>query len=174
MRALIADLTSAFRQDPVGAGVASLLAAYAVAHDDWRPFALSDPERYTRNLLEVNDLYELMVLHWSEGQRSPIHNHEGQNCWMAVLEGPVEEASFAFPNGTGAPSPGPVKSYNAGQVAYIRDEVGLHEVRTVEGYHAVSLHLYSKPYQECSCYCPDTGAITRTTLSYYSVRGERS
>ena len=126
-------------------------------------------------IVELNDEYELLLLYWSAGQRSPIHNHEGQDCWMAVLEGPVEEANFAFPNGDGAPlAPGPVKTYEPGQVAYIRDEVGLHEVRTVPGHDAVSLHLYAKPYGVCNCYCPDTGAITRTPLSYYSVRGVRA
>ena len=174
IQALVQDLKDAFRDQEAGGHITSLLATYARAHDDWRPLALPDPTRYTRNLVEINDDYELLLLYWTGGQRSPIHNHEGQNCWMAVLEGPVEEANFAFPTCHGPLDVGPVKTFQPGQVAYIRDEVGLHEVRTVGEQDAVSLHLYSKPYGECNCYCPETGAITRTQLSYYSVRGVRS
>lgn len=171
---LVQDLKHTIGRELGGKRIATLLSTYAREHEDWRPLALRDPDCYTRNLVELNDDYELLLLYWSAGQRSPIHNHEGQDCWMAVLEGPVQEASFAFPDGHGPLEAGPVKTFDPGQVAYIHDEVGLHEVRTVPGYDAVSLHLYSKPYGECNCYCPDTGAVTRTSLRYYSVRGRRS
>ena len=174
LETLVSDLRDAIRADQTKA-VAELLTAYSASHDDWRPWAIKDEERYTRNLVERNDDYELLLLYWSAGQKSPIHNHEGQNCWMTILEGAIEEAHFAFPEGEGPLPCGPIKRFEPGGVAYIRDEVGLHEVRTVEGGpDAVSLHLYSKPYGQCNCYCPNTGAVTRVPLSYYSVRGVRS
>ena len=174
IQTLVEDLKAAIRGHEGGGRIASLLSSYGREHDDWRSLALPDPSCYTRNLVELNDDYELLILYWSPGQRSPIHNHEGQDCWMAVLEGPVEEAHFAFPEGPGPLGAGPVKTFDTGQVAYIHDDVGLHEVGTVPGHHAVSLHLYSKPYDACNCYCPETGTFTRTPLSYYSVRGVRS
>ena len=64
--------------------------------------------------------------------------------------------------------------FHAGQVAFIRDEMGLHLVRPSRSSSSggVTLHLYSSPYDECNCYCPDTGTVTRRKLGHYSVRGQ--
>jgi len=111
------------------------------------------------------------VLCWYTSQCSPVHNHEGQDCWMAVLEGPIEELHYEMPNGEGPLACGPVRRFETGQVAYISDDIALHLVRAGESAPAVSLHLYSKPYAECNCYCEQTGKVTRKRLSYYSVNG---
>jgi len=64
--------------------------------------------------------------------------------------------------------------WGAGQVAFIRDEMGLHLVRpsAASPNGGVTLHLYSSPYDECNCYCPDTGEVTRKSLGHYSIRGQ--
>jgi cysteine dioxygenase len=158
-----------------GARVAALLAAYARAHEDWRAFGLFDDDCYTRNLIARGPCFELLVLCWGAGQESPIHNHEGQDCWMAVLEGSVEEVRFDLP-ASGHRGPLDAQAtlrYDAGQVAFIRDEMGLHLVRgAVRDERAVSLHLYAAPYDACNCYCPDTGEVTRKTLTNHSERGK--
>ncbi len=165
------DLMAAIRGTDRGRRIADLLSRYARAHDDWRSFAIVDATCYTRNLIEINDEFELLLLCWGDGQKSPIHNHEGQDCWMAILEGPMEEAHFAFPAGNGPLEAGPVRAFQRGDVAFIRDEIGLHQVRTVGLRPAASLHLYAKPYAECNCYCEETGRVTRVALGYRSVRG---
>ena len=151
---------------------AELLRNYASEQDDWRAFALFGEACYTRNRVAREPEFELLLLCWDVGQESPIHNHEGQDCWMAVLDGTLEELRYPMP-----PSDhrGPIKAsesflYEQGGVAFIRDEMGLHLVRPVGG-RAVSLHLYATPYDECNVYCPDTGIITRKRMSDYSVRG---
>ena len=157
-----------------GARVAALLADYARSHDDWRAFGLFDDECYTRNLIARARSFELLVLCWGPGQESPIHNHEGQECWMAVLDGAVEEVRFDLPQErhTGPLDPRATLRYEAGEVAFIRDEMGLHLVRGAQrGARAVSLHLYAAPYDECNVYCPDTGRVTRKTLTNHSERG---
>lgn len=162
--------------DPAPAGrgraVAALLAAYAREERDWQPFALYDEASYTRNQLARNAGFELLLLCWGEGQESPIHNHEGQDCWMAVLEGRLEEVRYPMPppGHVGPLHQGESHVYGLGQVAYIRDEMGLHLVRPVGG-AAVSLHLYATPYAECNVYCPETGKITRKRMVDHSVRG---
>ena len=54
-----------------------------------------------------------------------------------------------------------------------RHEMGLHLVRPWPPGRAsgVTLHLYSLPYDDCNCYCPETGQVTRRRLGHYSVRG---
>ena len=84
------ELHEELERDPRGRQVARLLSRYAAGSEDWRRFALFSPEAYARNLVCSNELYAIMVVCWGEAQVSPIHNHAGQQCWMAVLEGDVE------------------------------------------------------------------------------------
>lgn len=170
---LVADLGAEFRRDARGPKAAEFLRAYARGSRDWERFAHFAPARYTRNLVELAPEFELLVLCWEAGATSPIHNHEGQNCWMAVLEGEVEEIQYRAPS---AGARGPLeatgrKTYASSQVGFIRDEVGLHLVRPVVG-RAVSLHLYARPIPECNVYCERTGTVERRRLEYHSVRGK--
>ena len=158
-----------------GGRIAELLGEYARTRNDWRQFALFSDQHYTRNLVTLEPRFALMVLCWRPGQESPIHNHEGQDCWMAVLEGEIEEVRYPMPS---PGDPGPLRPratlrFGSGQVAFIRDEMGLHLVRPAQASATggVTLHLYSSPYDECNCYCPETGRVTRKKLGHHSVRG---
>jgi len=173
--ALVRSLHDEFQARTSGNRIVALLGEYARTHRDWREFAHFSAQHYTRNLVVREPRFELMVLCWSAGQESAIHNHEGQDCWMAVLDGAVEEVRYPIPDG----SPGPLApknsaTFQAGQVAFIRDEIGLHLVRPARGSASggVTLHLYAAPYDECNCYCPETGTITRKRLGYHSIRGK--
>ena len=168
---LVEALRDSITQEPKR--VAERLRAYASNHDDWRPFAFFAEGCYTRNLVARDARFELLLLCWDVGQESPIHNHEGQNCWMSVLEGTLEELRYPMPEPghTGPLNAHESYLYEAGNVAFIRDEMGLHLVRPVGG-RAVSLHLYATPYAECNVYCPETGRISRKRMSDYSVRGQ--
>lgn len=172
---LCRDLTGEFRRDPRGTRAAELLTRYAREHGDWREWARFDGEIYTRNLIHRCEGFELLLLCWGEGQASPIHDHDGQNCWMAVLEGTVEEVQYRRPNGGGGLVEGDVRCFEQGQVAYIMDEIGLHQVRPSRGRpggRSVSLHLYSLPIDGCRVYDPRTGVADWAALGYHSVRGE--
>ena len=172
---LVERLTREFQGEARGERIAALLGEYAGRHADWREFALFAPESYTRNLVSRNERFELLLLCWGPGHASPIHNHESQHCWMVVLDGDVEEMGFCTPAGM---RPGPLaangsRTFSRGQVAFIRDDIGLHVVRSGNTeQRAVSLHLYARPFDACNCYCPETGEITRKQLTNHSVRGE--
>lgn len=174
---LCRELSQEFRRDPKGARVASMLAAYGAAHEDWRGWALFDADAYTRNLVHHEEHFELLILCWQRGQKSPIHNHQGQRCWMAVLDGSVRETLFQFPTdstATGTPLvAGNSRVCGKGQVAFITDDIALHEIASANDAPAVSLHLYSKPFTTCQVYDRDSGRVELRKLSYTSVRGER-
>lgn len=169
------ELAQEFERDPRGAQTARLLAAYARAHDDWRKFAIFDPEVYTRNLVARTEYFEMLVLCWSSGQESPIHNHAGQNCWMAVLQGEMEEAQFGIVE-EGRRSrliAGPIRTYSAGRVAFINDDIALHRVRPAAAQPGISLHLYSKPIDVCNIYDEHSGQVLQKQLHYHSIEGLR-
>lgn len=171
--ALVDALQREFERDARGTRVAQLLRQYAACANDWQAHALFHDGHYTRNGMARCEAFELLLLCWSAGQASPIHNHEGQHCWMAVLEGEVEEIQYAWPIDGQPPSAGGAQRFERGQVAYIRDEIGLHLVRCAVAPRAVSLHVYARPFAACNVYCPETGLVTRRSLGYDSQRAAR-
>src|ERR1700675_2007623 len=48
------------------------------------PYLFWNAQHYTRNLIDRTELYELLAICWEPGMKSSIHNHKGQNCWMAA------------------------------------------------------------------------------------------
>lgn len=167
---LIASLDETFGPAGSREEIARLLGEYGRQHDDWREYGLFQDDCYTRNLIQLSERYELLLLCWAAGQRSPIHNHEGQDCWMTILEGPIEEVHYRFDPGA-PPVAGRTKQFGRGEVAFIRDEIALHDVRSPGESPVVSLHLYASPIAACNCYCEKTGQISRRELSYDTVRG---
>ncbi len=166
------ELTRELITDPRSANVAKLLGTYAREGSDWGDFALFCDGGYSRNLVGANELFELLLLCWNPGQASPIHNHEGQRCWMTTLEGRIEEVHYrCCPDGRGPMVSGSRRVFDPGQVAYISDDIALHRIAPSNGAPGVSLHLYSKPIRECSVYCEETSRIERRRMSYHSVRG---
>jgi cysteine dioxygenase len=162
-----------FRRDAKGPKVAQILAAYSKEHTDWKRFALFDARSYARNLVHRTDAYEMIVVCWSLWQESPIHNHAGQNCWMAVLDGAIEEIHYGAP-ADGQKSKlaeGRTSVFQRGSVAYINDEIALHKVRPCAGLSGVSLHLYSRPIDACSVYDSATSQVVQRTMGYHSVAG---
>jgi len=164
-------LTAEFERDPHGPRVAAILGDYARRHGDWRNFAHFADGRYTRNLVGRTETYELLVLCWDAGVASPIHDHAGQKCWMAVLEGRIEELQYEWP---GARATGPLRAtgargYEAGKVAYIDDDIALHLVRPADGRAGISLHLYSRPIETCLAYDESTGSVLPRQLTYHSA-----
>lgn len=165
-------LLAEFERDSRGPRVAQTLGTYAAHQSDWRRFALFESSSYTRNLVARNQHFEMLVICWSPGQSSPIHNHDGQNCWMAVLEGEIEELHFSHrANGRGPLQRGASRSFRPGKVGFINDEIALHLIRPLAGQGGVSLHIYSKPIETCSVYDEATGEVIRKRLAYHSVEG---
>ena len=167
------ELVREFDGDPRGARVARILSRYVAEHDDWRRFALFDPDVYTRNLVGRNEHFEMLLLCWNVGQQSPIHNHAGQNCWMAVIEGQIHETLFTpQPDGAAGPlTAGASRLYVPGRVAFINDDIALHRVQPARGIRGITLHLYSKPIDVCNVYDEATGRVVASRLVYHSVEG---
>ncbi len=170
--ALCRALDAEFAADPRGRGAAALLARYAETETDWADYLNAREECYTRNLVRRSPAYELLVLCWGARQESPIHNHMDQCCWMAVLEGSIEEVQFDLPSGDPAPLlERSARRFEQGQAAYIDDGIAIHLVRPADGRPGVSLHLYARPYATCLIYDRDTGAVSERVLGYDTIGG---
>jgi len=132
-----------------------LMEAYASNETEWRKYALADHSRtYTRNLVDKgNGKSNLLILVWTPGKESPIHDHADAHCVMKVLQGSLKETLYSWPDrnlvNDGIPSPLRVKKeslYRENHVTYMSDNLGLHKISNPDPDRvAVSLHLYTPP-----------------------------
>ncbi|KAI0861728.1 RmlC-like cupin domain-containing protein [Xylaria cubensis] len=158
-----------------------LMERYVSDPQEWSQYALSnDNMPYTRNLVdEGNGKANLLVLVWTPGKGSPIHDHGNAHCVMRILHGDLTETRYDFPDGD-KEKPMEMKServHKEGTVAYMADELGLHRVSNPSSDFAVSLHLYTPPNvarQGCNIFNPETGKKTHVPkCGNYSVYGQR-
>ncbi|PYH95005.1 cysteine dioxygenase [Aspergillus ellipticus CBS 707.79] len=164
-----------------------LMEQYDSDPEEWISFALADPKKnYTRNLIdEGNGKSNLLILVWTPGKGSAIHDHAKAHCVMKILKGSLQETLYAWPDQdkleNGQTSPPQIKKetiYNANQVTYMSDKLGLHRISNPDpNEYAVSLHLYTPPNAAThgfSIFDDKTGKASHIKSSHlYSVRGER-
>ena len=147
----------------------------SLTEDDWTRYAHFDPTRpYTRNLIATDhETFTLLLLCWNPDCESKIHDHPCDGCWMQVLQGQVNECRYEYPHqdtGTAVTSRMNENGVNGveklrciadetfvgGQLAFIKDSIGLHKVGNPSAVTpAVTLHLYSPPFQDCRVWVDD-------------------
>ncbi|KAI1079541.1 cysteine dioxygenase type I [Whalleya microplaca] len=154
---------------------------YASDEKDWSPYAMENANMaYTRNLVdEGNGKANLLVLVWTPGKASPIHDHANAHCVMKILKGDLTETRYDFPQGD-TEQPMQIKSekvHKENAVAYMADELGLHSVSNRGSDYAVSLHLYTPPNVAkggCNIFNVETGKKTHIAkCGHYSAYGKR-
>ncbi|XP_072288772.1 cysteine dioxygenase type 1 [Eucyclogobius newberryi] len=176
---LIAILHQIFQSDCINVEeVQQIMESYESNPQDWNTFAKSDKYRYTRNLVdEGNGKFNLMILCWGEGHGSSIHDHTDSHCFMKLLQGQLKETLFEWPEGEqkGEMVQKSQRILMENKVAYINDSIGLHRVEN--GSHtesAVSLHLYSPPFQTCQTFDQRTGHKNAVKMTFWSKFGKRT
>ena len=134
---------------------------------------------YTRNLIFKDDRFELMAICWERGQVSRVHNHCEQRCWMMVPIGRLKGQNFAVDSideATGHCELRETDSFELADclAAKVELEEPIHQILNLPefGDRAVSLHIYSKPFDHCLSYCRDTDTFKDVRLFYSSVYGQ--
>lgn len=158
-----------------------LMQGYDSAGEEWKRYAFGDHSRgYTRNLVdEGNGKSNLLVLVWSPGKGSPIHDHGNAHCLMKILRGSLTETRYEFPEEGSKDSEEmkviSKKRYEENQVAYMADELGLHRIANEGSDFAVSLHLYTPPNvarEGCNIFDEKTGRSSHVPgCHYFSAYG---
>ncbi|XP_034955886.1 cysteine dioxygenase type 1 isoform X2 [Zootoca vivipara] len=118
-----------------------------------------------------------MILCWGEGHGSSIHDHTDSHCFMKMLQGNLKETLFEWPGkkGTGELLKKSERVLKENQCAYINDCIGLHRVENPSHTEtAVSLHLYSPPFEACYTFDQRTGHKQKVKMTFYSQFGERT
>jgi cysteine dioxygenase len=139
--------------------VLDYLRQHPVSVASLRPYLYFCAERYTRNLIHHTDLFDLIAICWESGQKSAIHNHTNQRCWMGIVHGRVQVQNFRLVRqdaGTQYCELEPATHYiiEAGKPAEVDPEEPIHLVSNASsfGSRAVTLHIYSRPFNQCEVY----------------------
>jgi len=180
----IADLVSGLRKFPQAAfdktgDVLTFLQNTIVSPDTLAPYLTWDAQHYTRNLIDKTPLYELIAICWEIGQASSVHNHRDQNCWMAAPIGRLRVQNYKVLNqsideGTCDLCTTDIVEINPQQPCAVDPLEPVHRVLNPRefGQRAVSLHVYSRPFDSCVVYSPEQHTCGEIKLHYTTEYGQ--
>ncbi|MBK7707141.1 MAG: cysteine dioxygenase family protein [Acidobacteria bacterium] len=134
---------------------------------------------YTRNLIYKDARFEVMALCWEKGQVSRVHNHADQKCWMSVVSGKLRGQNFAIDEideKRGHCKLRETDRFDLSEclAAKVELEEPIHQILNLAdfGERAISIHVYSKPFDSCLSYCLETNTFREVNLCYTSVEGK--
>jgi cysteine dioxygenase len=143
------------------------------------PYLTWDRQHYTRNLIDKTDLYELIAICWEVGQASSVHNHRDQNCWMTAPIGKLVVENFCvgfqdIETGQCRLKASNTVELTAENPCAVDPREPVHRVVNPReaNQRAVSLHVYSRPFDTCVVYSPEQGTCGEIRLHYNTVYGK--
>ena len=156
-----------------------VLRAHPVDPESLKPYLFWNTQHYTRNLIDKTPVYELLAICWEVGMRSSIHNHKDQNCWMAAPIGRLTVQNYRVLEEDVANHrcdivPTDMVEINSTHPVAVDPLNPVHDVRNPRefGERAVSLHLYSRPFDSCVVYSVDQHTCGEIGLHYNSMYGK--
>jgi cysteine dioxygenase len=180
----IQDFVAALRRFPEPAfsgteDILRFLEKTPVAPETLDAYLTWDRQHYTRNLIDKTHLYELVAICWEVGQSSSVHNHRDQNCWMAVPIGRLRVENFRvitqnLDDGTCQLEPTDALEMNPAHPCAVNPLEPVHRVVNASDFNqrAVSLHVYSRPFDSCVVYSPEQGTCGVIKLHYTTEYGK--
>ena len=182
----IADFVSDLRKFPEPAfhhpgEILEFLKGITVSPETLALYLTWDRQHYTRNLIDKTPLYELIAICWEVGQVSSVHNHREQNCWMSVPVGRLLVENFHLlaqdlDHGRCQLTPTDTVEMNSAHPCAVNPRDPVHRVVNAKqfGERAVSLHIYSRPFDTCVVYSPEQGTCGVIKLHYNTIFGKPS
>jgi len=150
-----------------------------VSPETLAPYINWNAQHYTRNLIDKTPLYELISICWEVGQVSSVHNHRDQNCWMTVPIGRLLVENFHLVSqdverGHSQLSSTDTVEMNPTNPCAVDPADPVHRVLNPRHFaeRAVSLHIYSRPFDTCVVYSPEQGTCGVIKLHYNTVFGQ--
>jgi len=123
--------------------------------------------KYTRTKIAREKDFELILLGWSKGQKTAIHNHNGSEGFVYMLDGKLEEVTYTLNPETNELAKNGDGVIITNQVAYAEnDKNEYHSIENVRNGESLSLHLYRKPIDSCMVYDEKSDEIIERELVY--------
>lgn len=162
--------------------VSELLQHSSISPHALAPYLYWESGRYTRNLVYRDAAFEVLVVCWSPGSVSPIHDHAGQECWLYVHQGALAVDDYALdaPGEQGRVGPNvrvhhteTLPEVGRGGLDHRSTHNAVHRVRNSSDVPCVSVHVYGRPVDACIVYDAEAATARWAQLSYHSVGGKR-
>lgn len=180
----IHEFVSGLRQFPASsfdstAEILGFLREHPVRPDTLESYVCWDKQHYTRNLIEKTELFELVAICWEVGQHSSIHNHDRQNCWMATPSGRLRVQNYRtlfedVEAGRCDITASDLVEINPASPVAVNPREPVHKVFNSPdfGQRAVSLHIYSRPFDQCVVYSEEQHTCGIIKLHYTTEFGK--
>ncbi len=179
-----------FEQDLITRdGVLEFCDSVQVSDASLVPYVFFDQKIYTRNMIYRDDLFEIMTICWQPGQKTAVHTHNGQLCWMIPQRGNLGMVDYKW---LGCDHPEHQNVVGLDCLAG-SDHTKLEVVREVDVcaggtvltadklqtihrlYNhdelAVSIHIYSRPIDSCVAFDMEKQHCYRREMAYFSKHG---
>ena len=130
--------------------------------EEVEPFVQFADNKYARNLVNRSDQFEVLVLCWKAGQRSPVHDHANSLCSVYVYEG-IMSADNYVRTPAGHVRPDYSEEGTPGTVISIQKEE-IHQMSNLDAdRNLVSVHFYLAPLKNYHIY-----SLTSSEFESYS------
>ena len=147
----------------------SILNSFDFDTIDFKAFESWSTKKYTRNCMYKDSQFELILLCWNEGQETSIHDHDGEDCWVYLLEVEMEEVFYALDDSNYLREERST-AITPHQLSFMNDRIGFHKLRNSFNGKSMSLHLYAKPIEQCNFYCETSERFVERKLNYDTFR----
>ena len=108
--------------------------------NDWEQYVKVNKIRYNRTKIYSNDNFEIFIITWDTKQKSEIHDHANNGCYVKILFGELTEYLF---------SPTFLLEKETilenGNVSFMHNDIGYHCIENKKNNISVSIHVYSPP-----------------------------
>lgn len=158
----ISDLVNQLKEAPLEK-LHTLLNKLNVSQSELDKYGKFSSENYTRHSFVETDEFELILMCWDKGQCTAIHDHGGQNCWVKVVSGDVQENRYRrnVINGNFDLISSDLRL--EGQMGYINDNIALHTI-SAPNQRSMTVHLYANPIKSCKVFNEDGTLIEEKHL----------
>ena len=154
------------------------------------PYVFFDEKFYTRNMIYRDDLFEVMTICWQAGQKTAVHTHNGQLCWMIPQRGNLGVVDYKWLGcdhpenqnvvgidclaGSDHTKLETVREVDACAGGTVLTADKLQTIHRLYNYNepAISIHIYSRPIDSCVAFDMEKQQCYRRHLAYFSKYGQ--
>ena len=147
----------------------TILKSMQLPKAEFEKFATWSDTCYTRNCVVENENFELILICWEKGQVTVIHDHGGEECWVYFVDGNFKENIYSQKE-NGELTIEKTTNAKPGDIAYMIDFMGFHNLENTSNKRAMSLHLYAKPIKNCNVYDSKKNEFFSKEMSYDNVQ----
>ncbi len=134
-------------------GYTELVKAIDLPRAEYQHLLKWSKAHYQRIRFYDTDCLEALITCWEPGQIGKIHNFEGANGWVKVLEGSLELEHFNLDNS--AEKPSLTKTFKTGEIGFLNDGLGFHRFNNPTQERGVALFFYADKIDHWQVYDPN-------------------